>query len=101
MKSWRLGLRFLVFFGFVVLLPVQIDAASAPQKVVFTFGGLSERSGVLFVAKDVGIFQKHGLDAQLVNVRSGPGGMSALAYGESHFHDGSGPGRNPMAAGRR
>jgi len=101
MKSWRLGLRFLVFFGFVVLLPVQIDAASAPQKVVFTFGGLSERSGVLFVAKDVGIFQKHGLDAQLVNVRSGPVGMSALASGESHFHAGSATGASlgAMAGG--
>ena len=37
--------------------------ASAPHKAIFTFGGLNERSGVLFVARDAGIFQKHGLDA--------------------------------------
>jgi hypothetical protein len=33
-----------------------VFAASAPVKVVVTYGGLNERSGVLFVAKDAGIF---------------------------------------------
>ncbi len=92
MESWRVGMRFLVFFGFVVLLPVQIHAASAPSKIVVTFGGLSERSGVLFVAQDAGLFQKHGLDAQVVNVRSGQVGMAALASGETQFHAGSATG---------
>jgi len=69
--------------------------------MVFTFGGLNERSGVLFVAKDAGIFQKHGLDAQVVNVRSGPVGMAALASGESQFHAGSATGASigAMAGG--
>lgn len=76
-------------------------AAGAPSKVVFTFGGLSERSGILFVAKDAAIFQKYGLDAQLVNVRSGPVGMSAIAAGETHFHVGSATGASigAMAGG--
>jgi NitT/TauT family transport system substrate-binding protein len=47
---------------------------------------------VLFVAKDAGIFQKHGLDAQVVNVRSGAIGLSALASGETQFHGGSATG---------
>ncbi len=72
--------------------PFRTAAAPATSKVVFTFGGLSERSGVLFVAKDAGIFQKHGLDAQVVSVRSGPVGMSAMAAGESQFHAGSATG---------
>ncbi len=80
---------------------VTIAAAAAPSKIVFTFGGLSERSGVLFVAKDAGIFQKYGLDAQVVNVRSGQVGMSALASGETHFHAGSATGTSigAMAGG--
>ncbi len=83
------------------LFPGSLSAASAPAKVVFTFGGLSERSGVLFVARDAGIFQKHGLDAQVVNVRSGPVGMSALASGETQFHAGSATGASigAMAGG--
>jgi len=53
------------------------------------------------VAKDAGIFQKHGLDAQIVNVRSGPIGMSALASGETQFHVGSATGASigAMAGG--
>ena len=60
------------------LMPGNTRAASAPAKIVVTYGGLNERSGVLFVAKDAGIFQKYGLDAQVVNVRSGAVGLSAL-----------------------
>jgi NitT/TauT family transport system substrate-binding protein len=76
-------------------------AASAPAKIVVTYGGLNERSGVLFVAKDAGIFQKHGLDAQVVNVRSGAVGLSALAAGETQFHGGSATGASigAMAGG--
>lgn len=85
----------------VLFLAGFADAASAPAKVVFTFGGLSERSGILFVAKEAGIFQKHGLDAQVVHVRSGPVGMAALASGETQFHVGSATGASigAMAAG--
>ena len=72
-----------IFSLLCFVLPAPVYAASAPSKVVFTFGGLSERSGVLFVAADAGIFRKHGLEAQVVNVRSGPVGMSALASGET------------------
>lgn len=83
--------------------PLNVNAAPASPspRVVFTFGGLNERSGVLFVAKDAGIFRKHGLDAQVVNVRSGPVGMSALASGETQFHVGSATGASigAMAGG--
>ena len=56
---------------------------------------------MLFVAKDAGIFQKHGLDAQVVNVRSGAVGLSALAAGETQFHGGSATGASigAMAGG--
>ena len=76
-------------------------AAAAAPKAVFTFGGLNERTGVLFVAKDAGIFARHGLDAQVVHVRSGPVGMSALASGETQFHVGSATGASigAMAGG--
>ena len=62
--------------------PGSLFAAGAPHKAVFTFGGLNERSGVLFVARDAGIFRKHGLDATVVNVRNAQVGMSALAGGK-------------------
>lgn len=85
----------------VSLFPTSPEAAAPLPRVVFSFGGLNERSGVLFVAKDQGIFHKHGLDAQVVHVRSGPVGMAAIAAGESHFHVGSATGSSigAMAGG--
>src|SRR5947208_2037628 len=90
-----------VLFGLSMIVPRCLFAASAPTKIVVTYGGLNERSGVLFVAKDAGIFQKHGLDAQVVNVRSGAVGLSALAAGETQFHGGSATGASigAMAGG--
>src|SRR5437879_13006329 len=84
-----------------VAWPFSILAASTPLKATFTYGGLNERSGVLFVARDAGIFQKHGLDATIVNVRSAQVGMSALAGGETEFHVGAARGRSigPIARG--
>ena len=99
----RLSNATVFFFIFLtVTCPVSLFAASAAaHKAVFTFGGLNERSGVLFVAKDAGIFQKHGLDAEVVGGRSGAVGLSALAAGETQFHGGSATGASigAMAGG--
>jgi len=71
-------LALLLFTG---ALPLRVDAAATPHKAVFTFGGLNERSGILWVARDVGIFHRHGIDPTIVNVRNAQVGMSALAGG--------------------
>jgi ABC-type nitrate/sulfonate/bicarbonate transport system substrate-binding protein len=65
------------------------DGAAPLTKAVMTTGSLSEREGVLYVAQDYGLFRKYGLDLTLVQVRSGPIGMSALSSGESQVHWGS------------
>jgi hypothetical protein len=57
MKSRLLNATGCVFTFLIVAYPFSILAASAPTKIVVTFGGLNERSGVLFVAKDAGIFK--------------------------------------------
>jgi ABC-type nitrate/sulfonate/bicarbonate transport system substrate-binding protein len=84
-----------------VAWPFSILAASSPYKVIFTFGGLNERSGILWVARDTGIFHKHGIDPTIVNVRNAQVGMSALAGGETQFHVGSATGTSigAMAGG--
>ena len=95
-RYW-LWVAFLLIFS----LPIQLQAASAPHKAVFTFGGLNERSGILWVARDAGIFHKHGIDPTIVNVRNAQVGMSALAGGETQFHVGSATGTSigAMAGG--
>src|SRR3972149_8162925 len=79
-------------FGFFLLfssVPASSKAASAPTRVVITFGSFSERESALFVAQDQGFFRKYDLDAKLIHVRSGPVALSALSAGESHFYNGS------------
>jgi len=68
------------------------QAAPPPQKIVIAFAGLSERSGYLFVAKDLGFFEEQGLDPQIVQVRSDPIGISAMAAGDAHFYSASSSG---------
>ena len=84
-----------------VVDPMKLLAAAAPHKAVYTFGGLNERSGILWVARDAGIFHKYGIEPTIVNVRNAQVGMSALAGGETQFHVGSATGTSigAMAGG--
>ena len=99
--SKRLSKLAKLFLLAAIICPASLFAAAAPHKAVFTFGGLNERSGILWVARDAGIFQKHGIDATIVNVRNAQVGMSALAGGETQFHVGSATGTSigAMAGG--
>ena len=79
----------------VFIFGYQPAHAAAPlTKVVMTTGSLSEREGALYIAQDQGLFRKYGLDVNLVQVRNGPVGMSALSSGESLLHWGSVSGAN-------
>jgi NitT/TauT family transport system substrate-binding protein len=79
----------LPLMAFFVLVCTLAHAAEPLTKVVMTTGSLSEREGALYVAQDYGFFRKYGLDVNLVQVRNGPVGMSALSSGESLAHWGS------------
>ncbi len=68
--------------------------AAPLNKIVMTSGSASERDGVIYVAQDLGLFRKYGLDLSFVQVRNGPVAMSALSSGETQFHWGSVSGAN-------
>jgi NitT/TauT family transport system substrate-binding protein len=70
----------------------SIAHAVAPQKIVFAFAGVNERYGCLFIAKDRGFFDEQRLDLQIVQMRSGPIAISAMAAGEAHFYTASATG---------
>lgn len=76
--------------GVVVLFGLYAPRLSyALSKVVITTSSLTEREAALHVAQDRGFFKKRGVDAVLVQVRSGPLAIAALSSGESHLHWGS------------
>lgn len=69
------------------LLPLH--SAQALSKIVITTSSLTEREAALHVARDFGLFSRHGIDATVVQVRSGPLAIAALSSRESHLHWGS------------
>ena len=78
-----------------------VGAAAPLHKVVFVFAGFNERTGYIFVAKDLRFFEEQGLDAQIVQVRNGQVAVSALAANEAQFYSVSATGASlgAMAAG--
>jgi len=79
----------------------KTEAATPLQKVVFVFAGFNERTGYIFVAKDMRFFEEQGLDVQIVQVRNGQVAVSALAANEAQFYSVSATGASlgAMAAG--
>jgi NitT/TauT family transport system substrate-binding protein len=92
MGCLRFFIPFLLLLGVLIGAGSLVEAASAPQKVVFSFAGVNERYGCLFVAKDQKFFEEQGLDAQIVQMRNGPIAISAMAGGDAHFYTASATG---------
>jgi NitT/TauT family transport system substrate-binding protein len=71
------------------ILPNLALAAAVFNKIVISYAVLSEREGVLFVARDQGFFRKQGLDVELVYVASAPVALASIAHGDSQINTGS------------
>lgn len=86
----------------LIIFQLSLASAAAPtKKMTLVFADFSERAGLLFVAKDQRFFEEQGLDVDVVQVRSGPIAISALAAGEAQFYSVSATGASlgAMAAG--
>lgn len=79
----KLALAFFTIYFLLFAFAVRSPAATTANQLLITFGSLSEREAVIFVAKDYGIFPKHGLDVRAVHVRNGAVALSALANGST------------------
>ena len=103
MRNLRSASRTLgaVFFLLSAVCAATATAAAPLQKVVFVFAGFNERTGYVFVAKDMRFFEEQGLDVQIVQVRNGQVAVSALAANEAQFYSVSATGASlgAIAAG--
>ncbi len=81
-----LALGICLVFSLSVFSSPFAMAATSNKKIVITFADFSERTGLVFVAKDQHFFEERGLEAEIVQVRSGPIAISALAAGDAHFY---------------
>jgi NitT/TauT family transport system substrate-binding protein len=69
----------------MILFAVQVNA----EQIKVAYSGVSAAGTPLWLAKEEGIFAKHGLDADLVAVRSAPVQVTALVSNEAQFVRGS------------
>jgi ABC-type nitrate/sulfonate/bicarbonate transport system substrate-binding protein len=86
----------------LVTLELSLAWAAVPtKKATLIFADFSERAGILFVAKDQRFFEEQGLDVDVVQVRSGPIAISAVAANEAQFYSVSATGASlgAMAGG--
>ena len=79
--------RIFVFFFLFVVFPGRAQAA---DKIAADFGGLSGFQSASWVAKDLRLFEKYGLDADLVMITGGARSVAALLGGSTQFATGSG-----------
>jgi NitT/TauT family transport system substrate-binding protein len=78
--------RILLLLVFSLLLPLS---AFAQEQVIVSYDGNSGFQGPIWAVKDLGLFEKYGLKAELVLVPGGTRGMQALVSGSTHFAQGS------------
>ncbi|MBI2210244.1 MAG: ABC transporter substrate-binding protein [Deltaproteobacteria bacterium] len=75
----------------VLFLALAIPRGThAAEKVIADFGGLSGFQSASWVAKDLKLFEKYGLDADLVMITGGARSVAALLGGSTQFATGSG-----------
>jgi NitT/TauT family transport system substrate-binding protein len=86
LTSWKTNPR-LIGTGAVVLLLLQFGSLAVAQetkKVRMAYSAFSVSFLNVFIARDAGIFKKHGLDIELIQM-AGPLPVAALAAGEIDF----------------
>lgn len=79
--------RFLTVLFLVSVFP---RLALSADKVVADFGGVSGFQSASWVAKDLKLFEKHGLNVDLVMITGGARSVAALLGGSTQFATGSG-----------
>ena len=80
MKRKRLAAVLIVLFGLVTGFP--FSAAAQLRKINIAYTATSPYQAVLIIAKETGLFKKHGLDPQLILTPGGSLGFQAMMGGD-------------------
>ena len=80
--------RFVIGLVLFVLFSANdrlVPCALAAQKVVISFAGVNPRQTPLWVAQEQGFFAKHGIDTDVVFIRTGPIQVAAVSSGATQL----------------
>ncbi len=92
-------MRPLEFLLALYLMSALLSPAHAADKIVADFGGLGAFQSTTWVAKDLKIFDKYGLNVDLVMITGGSRSVGALLGGSTQFSGGSAT--TPLVASAR
>jgi NitT/TauT family transport system substrate-binding protein len=83
----RIGILVAAFAGLVAFQQhrIELHAAAAPPKVVISFAGVNPRQTPLWIAQEQRFFTKHGVDADVVFIRTGPIQVAAVSSGATQL----------------
>jgi len=87
----------LVFWQLVFAVIVAWHGAFAAEKLIADYGGHAGFQSAVWVAKDFNLFEKHGLDVEVIMITGSARSVAALMGGSTQFATGSATG--PLAAG--
>ena len=88
-----------ILLSALAFLSIAITSPEAAEKLVADYGGLSGFQSTVWVAKDLKIFDKHGLDVDVIMINGSARSVAALLGGSTQFATGSGTG--PIVAAAR
>jgi NitT/TauT family transport system substrate-binding protein len=88
--------RFLTLVVCVLLVGSTVCAA---EKLIADYGGHAGFQSATWVAKDLRVFEKHGLDVEIIMITGAARSVAALLGNSTHFSTGSATG--PLAAAVR
>jgi NitT/TauT family transport system substrate-binding protein len=88
-----------VFLGLLWLFYGALEPLSAAEKLIADYGGHSGFQSAVWVAKDFKLFEKHGLDVEVIMITGSARSVAALMGGSTQFATGSATG--PLAAGTK
>jgi NitT/TauT family transport system substrate-binding protein len=71
------------------LFSIVASGARAADKIVVDYGGLSGFQSTVWVAKDLKLFDKHGIDADVIMITGGSRSVATLLSGSTQFATGS------------
>lgn len=86
--------RFLLMIS--ALLYLTLGEAGAADKLIADYGGHAGFQSAVWVAKDLNIFDKYGIDAEVIMITGSARSVAALLGGSTQFATGSATG--PLAA---
>jgi len=89
-------MKFHIRFVALILLTLGYARLEAADKVIVDYGGHAGFQSAVWVAKDLKIFDKYGIDAEVIMITGSARSVAALLGGSTQFATGSGTG--PLAA---